>query len=150
MGKIKRKIKQLFANRGFYIILFSCLCIVVSSVVIRGMSNSVMKKMNTNLGEQSAQPSPSPIPDTDVQSVSTNVDIPPTGDIAGMFRTVLMFENPKKKDAEIIIRRKKLKNGAVVNEYEIIKSELADALGSLEDAGALILLRDYLKGLEEE
>ena len=70
-----------------------------------------------------------------------NVDIPPTGDIPGMFRTILMF-NTK---AEIIIRRVK-PNG---EEYEIRKSELVEALGGLEDAGALVLLGDYLRSLEE-
>jgi len=73
-----------------------------------------------------------------------NVDIPPTGDISGMFRTILMFESK----AEIILRRKKLIKG-LENEYEVCKSELAEALGSLEDAGALVLLRDYLRSLEE-
>ena len=75
---------------------------------------------------------------------SNNVDIPPMGDIAGMFRTILMFDS----NAEIIIRRKKL-GGETEDGYEIIKSELADALGSLEDAGALLLLKEYLEGLEE-
>ena len=75
---------------------------------------------------------------------STNVDIPPTGDIPGMFRTILMFEGK----GDVVIRRKNL-DGNPDNDYEIIKSELVEALGSLEEAGALILLRDYLKGLEE-
>lgn len=75
---------------------------------------------------------------------SENVDTPPVGNIMGMFRTILMFDDK----AEVIIRRKKMKDGVVVDEYEIIKSELVDALGSLEDAGSLVLLRDYLKSLE--
>ena len=69
-----------------------------------------------------------------------NVDIPPIGDIPGMFRTILMFEG----NAEIILRRKKLDE-----EYEVCKSELAEALGGLEDAGSLVLLGEYLKSLEE-
>jgi hypothetical protein len=33
--------------------------------------------------------------------------------------------------------------------YEVRKSELADALGNLEDAGSIILLDRYLRSLEE-
>jgi len=69
-----------------------------------------------------------------------NVDIPPTGDIALMFRTILMLAG----GAEIIIRRKK-----TGDEYEVRKSELIDAIGSLEDVSSLVLLGEYLKGLEE-
>ena len=79
MGKIKRKIKQVFANKGFYIILFSCAVIVAASVVIRNMSNSVIEKVNTSLGEQSARPSPNP---EAVQSVSAVVDSPPAASAA--------------------------------------------------------------------
>ncbi|MDR2964769.1 MAG: ATP-binding protein [Treponema sp.] len=71
---------------------------------------------------------------------SGNVDIPPVGDIPGMFRSILMFNGK----AEIIIRRKKTED-----EYEIIKSELVDAIGNLEDASSLVMLGDYLRGLEE-
>jgi hypothetical protein len=74
-----------------------------------------------------------------------NVDTPPTGDIPGMFRTILMFDSK----AEIIIRRRKAKDGAE-DEYEIKKSELAEALGGLEDAGSLVLLDQYLRSLETE
>ena len=70
-----------------------------------------------------------------------NVDIPPLGDIPGMFRTILMFDSK----AEIILRRKKQDN----DEYEIRKSELIDALGGLEDVGSLVLLKEYLQSLEE-
>jgi len=76
---------------------------------------------------------------------SGNVDIPPVGDVAGMFRTILMFNS----DAEIVIRRKKMQEGAE-DEYEIKKSELSEALGGLEDSGSLILLGEYLRSLENE
>jgi hypothetical protein len=74
---------------------------------------------------------------------SGNVDMPPAGDIPGMFRTILMFNTP----AEIVIRRKK-KTEENEDEYEIRKSELAEALGSLEDAGTLVLMDQYLRSLE--
>jgi len=73
---------------------------------------------------------------------SGNVDIPPTGDIPGMFRTVLMFDSK----AEILIRRNKPDN----NGYEIQKSELAEVLGGLEDVSSLTLLDQYLRSLENE
>jgi hypothetical protein len=73
---------------------------------------------------------------------STNVDMPPVGDISGMFRTILMFDTR----AEIVIRRKP--EGG--DEYEVRKSELAEALGGLEDAGSLVLLDQYLRSLEND
>jgi len=44
-------IKRLLTNRGFYIILFACVTIVGTSVVIRNMSRSVMDSMNAVLDE---------------------------------------------------------------------------------------------------
>lgn len=73
------------------------------------------------------------------------VDTPPAGDIPGMFRTILMFNS----SAEIIIRRSLKPESGAGNEYEFRKSELVEALGSLEDAGALVLLGEYLRSLEE-
>ena len=70
-----------------------------------------------------------------------NVDTPPLGDIPGMFRTIFMFEG----NADILIRRRK----AAGDEYELRKSELVEAIGGLEDAGALVLLDKYLRSLEE-
>ena len=74
---------------------------------------------------------------------SGNVDMPPAGDIPGMFRTILMFNT----SAEIVIRRKR-KTEENDDEYEVRKSELAEALGSLEDAGTLVLMDQYLRSLE--
>jgi hypothetical protein len=75
-----------------------------------------------------------------------NVDTPPTGDIPGMFRTILMSNGPQ----DIHIRRSlKLKDGNE-KQYEVRKSELADALGDLEDAGSLVLLDKYLRSLEDD
>ena len=79
-----------------------------------------------------------------------NVDIPPTGDVAGMFRTILMFESR----AEIKIRRMKAKSSLSGDsgeneEYEICKSELAEAVGGFEEVSSLVLLKEYLESLEE-
>ena len=70
-----------------------------------------------------------------------NLDIPPTGDVAGMFRSILMFNSK----AEIKIRRRKLNE-----EYDICKSELAEVIGGFEEVSSLVLLKDYLNSLEEE
>jgi len=77
-----------------------------------------------------------------------NVDTPPVGDIPGMFRTILLFNGP----SEIVIKRVKetaqnVQQGRV--DYEVRKTELADALGELEDVRSLVLMDQYLRSLEE-
>ena len=74
-----------------------------------------------------------------------NFDTPPLGGLPGMFRSILMFEGPE----DIVIRRTKQQGGEVVLDYEVRKTELVEALGSLEDAGSLLLLGQYLESLEE-
>lgn len=71
-----------------------------------------------------------------------NIDAPPEGDVPGMFRSVLMFRGPR----EIAIRRSR--DGDEPLDYELRKSELEDALGGLEDSGALVLLGRYLRSQE--
>ena len=73
-----------------------------------------------------------------------NVDTPPVGDIPGMFRTVLLFGGPE----EMSIRRFR-DTPAGRLDYEIRKTELASALGDLEDTQSLILLDQYLRSLED-
>jgi hypothetical protein len=77
---------------------------------------------------------------------TANVDTPPVGDLPGMFRTILMFEGP----ADIRIKRSLTREDGTVREYEVRKTELADALGNLEDTESLVLLGQYLRSLEEE
>jgi hypothetical protein len=75
-----------------------------------------------------------------------NVDTPPFGDMPGLFRTVLLFMGP----SEMVLHR--IRAGAENLQdldYEVRKTELIDALGDLEETESLILLRDYLTGLEE-
>jgi hypothetical protein len=73
-----------------------------------------------------------------------NVDTPPVGDIPGLFRTVLLFSGP----AEMKIHR--VRQIAEDHfDYEVLKTELQDALGDLEDTRSLILLDEYLRSLEQ-
>jgi hypothetical protein len=72
-----------------------------------------------------------------------NVDTPPVGDLPGMFRTIFLFEGPK----EVVIKRSRTGSGAL--EYEVHKTELAEALGGLEDMGSLVLMERYLRSLED-
>jgi hypothetical protein len=74
-----------------------------------------------------------------------NVDMPPVGDLPGMFRTILLFSGPK----EVLIRCLR-QDGKREIRYEVRKSELIEVLGDLEDAGSLVLLDRYLKSMEEE
>jgi hypothetical protein len=75
-----------------------------------------------------------------------NVDTPPAGDLPGMFRTILLFPGP----GDILIRRVREGGGRENTQYELRKSELAEAVGGLEDAGSLALLNQYLRSLEED
>lgn len=74
-----------------------------------------------------------------------NVDTPPIGDLPGMFRTILMFNGPE----EIIIRRCGQRDGKEPLDYEFSKSELAEALGGFDDAGAMVTLDRFLRSQEE-
>ena len=65
----------------------------------------------------------------------SNVDTPPIGDIGGMFRTVLLFADPK----EVVINS--TVNGG---HFQVKKTELVDALGNLEEVQSLILLDKFL------
>jgi hypothetical protein len=76
---------------------------------------------------------------------SDNVDMPPVGDLPGMFRSILMFQGPE----EIHITRTR-RDQAGERGYQLRKTELAEALGNLEDTGSLVLLDQYLRSLEEE
>jgi hypothetical protein len=75
-----------------------------------------------------------------------NVDMPPVGDVPGMFRSIMMFQGP----AEIHITRSRKDEEGRENSYEVRKTELAEALGSLEDTESLVLLDQYLRSLEDD
>jgi hypothetical protein len=74
---------------------------------------------------------------------SDNVDMPPVGDIAGMFRTILLFPGPE----EIVIRRSSENRGI---DYELRKTELEEAVGNFDDTESLLLLNQYLRSIEDE
>jgi hypothetical protein len=74
-----------------------------------------------------------------------NVDMPPVGDLPGLFRSVLLFRGPR----EIHITRRRGEEGGE-RSYELRKTELAEALGDLEDTGSLVLLDQYLRSQEED
>ena len=76
-----------------------------------------------------------------------NVDTPPLGDLPSMFRSVMMLEGPQDT---VIRRHRDGADGRPPLDYEVRKSELADALGNLEDTESLVLLGQYLRSLEEE
>jgi len=74
----------------------------------------------------------------------TNVDTPPRGALPSLFRTLLLFSGPD----ELLLRRSF--TGALRSySWEVRKTELIAALGSLEDSGALVLLDRYLASMEE-
>lgn len=77
-----------------------------------------------------------------------NIDTPPMGDVPGLFRQLLTFPG----DYEMRIIRKKTENGASAPklDYTVIRSDLIDALGGLENAGSLVLLGEYLTSQETD
>lgn len=72
---------------------------------------------------------------------TTNIDTPPIGDIPSFFRQILTFN----ADYEMKIIRKKPNNS-----YELLRSELIDALGNLQIATNLVLLGEFLASQEED
>ena len=68
------------------------------------------------------------------------VDCPPVGDVPGLMLSILCLPS----DCEMDVVRKK---GPV--SYEFKKSELAAALGDLEEVSSLTALKQYLRSQEE-
>ena len=69
-----------------------------------------------------------------------HIDLPPMGDIADM--ALALFNYPG--DFELVFRHRK---GA--EEYEIARSELIDAVGSIESIEGLTLAKEFLASQEE-
>ena len=69
-----------------------------------------------------------------------HIDLPPTGDIAGM--VVMLFNYPG--DFELVFTHRRGDG-----EYKIARSELAEAVGGFDSAGGVSLAREFLVSQEE-
>jgi hypothetical protein len=72
---------------------------------------------------------------------AASVDSPPTGDIPSLLLGLLCLPG----HFEMILRRKGPRGS-----YELRRSELSEAVGGLERASSLALLKDYLASLESD
>jgi hypothetical protein len=72
---------------------------------------------------------------------SASVDSPPAGEIPSLLLGLLCLPG----DHEMLIRRKSPRGS-----YELRRSELSEAVGGLERASSLALLRDYLASMEDD
>lgn len=70
-----------------------------------------------------------------------SLDTPPLGDVAGMLLSAMCFDG----DYELIAQRR-AQAGDI--EYEIKRSEILEAVGTLTDAGALVSVREFLVSQE--
>lgn len=75
-----------------------------------------------------------------------HIDVPPVGDIAGLIRLLVTMPDmkPTTKDCEIEILREYKDKGS----YKVIRSQLQQALGPLDNAESLVLVGKYLKSQE--
>jgi hypothetical protein len=71
----------------------------------------------------------------------SHVDAPPTGDMAGTLAALMAWPGER----EVAVRREE--DG---RSYEVRRTELAAALGGLQDAGALVLMKDFFSANEAE
>jgi len=74
-----------------------------------------------------------------------NVDCPPVGDVPALFLAALGLPGGH----EMTIRRARPAAGGGSSEYELRRSELAEAVGGLELVSSLAMLREYLESQEE-
>mgnify|MGYP001492128176 CR=1 FL=1 len=74
-----------------------------------------------------------------------HIDTPPVGDLPGMMLQALTSEGAR----ELVVMRR-LRRGTREAGYTVRRSELAEALGTLEDSGALALLGRFLESQENE
>ena len=70
-----------------------------------------------------------------------NVDAPPTGDVAGTLAALMAWPGER----ELTVRREE--DGRA---YEVRRTELAAALGGLQDAGSLALMKEFFSSNERE
>ena len=79
---------------------------------------------------------------------AANVDSPPMGELPALFLSALALSG----DHEMLVRRTRRagSRGAVALDYEFRRSELLEALGGLELASSLALLREFLASQEDD
>ena len=70
-----------------------------------------------------------------------NVDAPPPGDVAGTLAALMAWPGER----ELAVRREE--DGRA---YEVRRTELAAALGGLQDAGSLALMKEFFSSNERE
>ena len=75
----------------------------------------------------------------------TNIDTPPIGNVPSLFRQLLTLPNNFEME---ILRKKEEKDSTL--KYELLRSEIVDALGGLETAANLALLGEFLESQETE
>ena len=71
---------------------------------------------------------------------ATNIDLPPMGDIAGMVLTLFNYPG----EFELVFTHRK--PGV---DYTLARSELLEAVGSLDSVEGLVLAREFLQSQEE-
>lgn len=74
-----------------------------------------------------------------------HIDTPPIGDLPGMVLQALTAEGT----CELVVTRR-MRRGEREAGYAVRRSELAEALGSLDESGALTLLGRFLESQENE
>ncbi len=73
---------------------------------------------------------------------ASHIDAPPVGDIPATLLQMFCFEG----DYEVIVRRSRRRDGESGSDesYEVARGELREALGDLETAASLSLLKEFL------
>lgn len=80
----------------------------------------------------------------DVDLPANHIDLPPTGDVVGLFQAVFCFPG----DYELVVRREKSTTDGDVVDYTVSRGEIREALGELDSVASRSALREYLRSLE--
>ncbi len=75
----------------------------------------------------------------------SHIDCPPVGDVVGTFLAMLS----KQRDCEIVIRRTRTCGGKESG-YTLVRSDMIQTLGNIEEASNLALMQRYIRSQEEE
>lgn len=75
-----------------------------------------------------------------------NIDTPPLGDVTGLFRQLMLLKNDL-PDYDLEIERTK-DTGSGKNQYSLLRSQLVEILGDLENVKSLALLGDFIESQE--